>query len=61
MKPQRKRAPGGGRKPDTAEFTAPILVRLTPELLEWVNANGGSAWVRELIERERARAYYNQN
>ena len=54
MKPERKRAPGGGRKSGTAEFTAPILVRLTPEMLAWVKAKGGSAWIRKLIERERA-------
>jgi hypothetical protein len=54
MKPERKRAPGGGRKPGTAKFTARIIVRLTPDLLEWVKSQGGSAWVRELIEREKS-------
>jgi hypothetical protein len=53
MKPARKRAPGGGRKPGTAEFTAPIIVRLTPEMLEWVKCRGGSTWIRKLIEREK--------
>lgn len=54
MKPERKRAPGGGRKPGTAKFTVPIIVRLTPEMREWVKARGGSTWIRELIEREKA-------
>jgi hypothetical protein len=44
--------PNAGRKPDTAEVTASILLRLTPEMRDWVNARGGAVWIRSLIERE---------
>lgn len=45
------RPPRGRPVKPTDERTLQITVRLRPALVEKVKANGGAAWVRQLIER----------
>ncbi len=30
-----------------------MLLRLPPELIEWVRKQGGASWVRRVLEREK--------
>jgi hypothetical protein len=43
---------GAGAKPGTAKFATALVLRLTPELHKFILSRGGTAWVRELIEKE---------
>ena len=51
-----KRKPGAGRKPLSPEGSVTLNVRLTPVQRACVDAMGGGAWLRGLIDQHHRRA-----
>lgn len=54
MTEKKRRGPGRPRIYD-GQGAPKLSLRLAPDLMEWVRAQGGTDFIRELLERERAR------